>query len=219
MVAINIQMQNYVGRMENHDKNSVLTSYSFQSILSYSQRNEKTNYKDKGWLMKFAKTIIIVIILAFCIPISISYALGIPIQKTLTLIVAVFALEYFAAAIGISLGLNPAFTILVMTCVALSVIILLMAVFDIVGEKSKKVSNFLSKAREKAKKTKVLQKYGAYGLVLAVPLLGFYVCPAIAWVMGWRRDHAISMIVTGFILASSIVLLAGMGLFKFFLTK
>jgi len=166
--------------------------------------------------MKLAKTTITAIILAFGIPISISHVLGIPITKTLSLIAAVFAFEYFAVAIGIGLGLNPAFTILVATCVALSVVLLLTTIFDIVGEKSKKVSNFLSKAREKARKTKVLQKYGVYGLVLAVPLLGFYVCPAIAWTLGWRRDLAIPMIVIGFVLASSIVLLASIGLLRFF---
>lgn len=172
--------------------------------------------KQKSWV-KLAKTIIIGIILAFGIPISISQVLGIPISKTLSLIVSTFALEYFAVTVGVGLGLKPPFILLVVTCVALSVVLLLLTIFDVIGEKSKRVSNFLSKAREKARKTKVIQKYGVYGLVLAAPLLGFYICPAIAWTLGWRKNHAVPMIIIGFILASSIVLLVSTGILKFIL--
>lgn len=170
----------------------------------------------KSWV-KFAKTVIIGIILAFGIPISISQVLGIHISKTLSLIVSTFALEYFAVTVGVGLGLKPPFILLTVACVALSVVLLLLTIFGVIGEKSKRVSNFLSKAREKARKTKVIQKYGVYGLALAIPLLGFYITPGIAWSMGWRKNLAVSMILTGFILSSSIVLLVSTEILKFIL--
>ena len=83
------------------------------------------------------------------------------------------------------------------------------------GRKSKKVSNFLSKSREKGQKSKIIQKYGVYGLVLAVPFLGFYVCPAIAWTLGWRKGYAVILIIVGFILISTIVLLVNIGILRF----
>ncbi len=207
-----IQMWNYVRRIEDCSRNFTSKHYA-PSILPNLQQDNRMNHK-KSWIIKLAKTITIVTALLLGIPISISQALGIPLSKTLSLIASTFALEYFAAAVGAGLGLNPAFILLVTTCVALSVVLLLLTIFDIVGEKSKKISNFLLKARKKAQKTKILQKYGVYGLVFAVPLLGFYICPAIAWTLGWRRSLAVSMITVGFALASSIVLLVSTGILK-----
>jgi len=106
------------------------------------------------------------------------------------------------------------FVLVTVTLVALSVVLSLFKIFDTVGRKSKKVSNFLSKSREKAQKSKIIQKYGVYGLVLAVPFLGFYVCPAIAWTLGWRRSYAAILIIIGFILISTIMLLASTGILR-----
>ena len=202
-------MQNYVRRVESCEE-----SLSLSTTLHLISPSLKMGDGKRNWILKLIKTVIIVAILAFGIPISTSYVLGISILKTISLIIATFTLEYLAAAVGIGLGLDPIFTLFVTTCVALSVVLLLITIFDVLGEKSKKVSDFLSKAREKAQKTKVLQKYGVYGLVLAVPILGFYICPAIAWILGWRKDLSISMIITGFVLTSSIILSIGTGILK-----
>ncbi|NMG83388.1 MAG: hypothetical protein GIS02_04195 [Methanosarcinales archaeon] len=151
------------------------------------------NYtKIKTWIGGHNKIFIFWIILAFAIPISLSVVLGIPILKTLSLIVSTFALEYFAVPVGIGLGLDPVFVLIVVTSVALSAVLLMFKIFDTVGGKSRRVSNFLSKSRERCQKSKIIQKYGVYGLLPAVPFLGFYVCPAIAWIMGWRRDYALT---------------------------
>ncbi len=173
--------------------------------------------KIKTWVVELNKISILWIILAFAIPLSISAVLGIPIPKTLSLIVSTFTLEYFAVPVGIGLGLDPVFVLITMTSVALSVVLLMFKIFDIVGEKSKRVSNFLSKSREKGQKSKIIQKYGVYGLVPAVSFLGFYVCPAIAWTLGWRRDYAVIMIIVGFVFISTIMLLASIGILGFIL--
>ena len=174
------------------------------------------NYtKIKTWIVELNKIFIFWIILAFAIPISISAVLGIPIPKTLSLIVSTFTLEYFAVPIGIGLGLDPVFVLIVVTSVALSVVLLMFKIFDIVGKKSKRVSNFLSKSREKGQNSKIIQKYGVYGLVPAVPLLGFDVCPAIAWTLGWRRDYAVILIIIGFVFISTIMLSTSIGILGF----
>lgn len=172
-------------------------------------------HKIKTWVVELSRVFVLWVILAFTFPISISVVLDIPIPKTLSLIVSTFTLEYFAVPIGISLGLDPMFVLVTVTFVALSVVLSMFKIFDVVGRKSKKVSNFLSKSREKAQKSKIIQKYGVYGLVLAVPFLGFYACPAIAWTLGWRRDYAITLTVIGFILISTIMLLTSIGILRF----
>lgn len=173
--------------------------------------------KIKTWMVELNKISISWIILPFAIPISISAVLGIPIPKTLSLIVSTFTLEYFAVPVGIGLGLDPVFVLITVTSVALSVVLLMFRIFDIVGEKSKRVSNFLSKSREKGQRSKIIQKYGVYGLVPAVSFFGFYVCPAIAWTLGWRRDYAVIMIIIGFVFISTIMLLASIGILGFIL--
>jgi len=178
----------------------------------------RMNYtKIKTWIAELSKIFIFWIILAFAIPISISAVLGIHISKTLSLIVSTFALEYFAVPVGIGLGLDPVFVLITVTSVALSVVLLMFKIFDIVGRESKRVSNFLSKSRERGQKSKIIQKYGVYGLVPAVPFLGFYVCPAIAWTLGWRRDYAVILIIIGFVFISTIMLLASIGILGFIL--
>ena len=172
-------------------------------------------YKMKTWVAELGRVFAFWVILAFIIPIGISLTLDIPLLKTLSLIASTFTLEYLAVPIGISLGLDPMFVLVTVTFVALSVVLSLFKIFDTVGRKSKKVSNFLSKSREKAQKSKIIQKYGVYGLVLAVPFLGFYVCPAIAWTLGWRRSYAVILIIIGFILISTIMLFASTGILRF----
>ena len=83
------------------------------------------------------------------------------------------------------------------------------------SEKYKRVSNFLSKSSAKARKSKLIYKYGIYGLIPSVVFLGFYICPAIAWVLGWRRDYALILIITGFVFISTIMLLATTGVLEF----
>ena len=175
----------------------------------------KSQIETKTWATELGRAFVLSAILTFAIPISVSIVLDVPIPKTLSLIMLTFTLEYFAVPIGIGLGLNPMFVLLVVTCAASSAVLLLFKIFDIAGKKIKKVSNFLSKAREKAQKLKILQRYGVYGLVLAVPFLGFYVCPAIAWTLGWRRSYAIILIIVGFMLISAIMSLASIGVLKF----
>ena len=99
----------------------------------------RMNYtKIKTWIAELSKIFIFWIILAFAIPISISAVLGIHISKTLSLIVSTFALEYFAVPVGIGLGLNPVFVLITVTSIALSVVLLMFKIFDIVGRESKK---------------------------------------------------------------------------------
>lgn len=175
---------------------------------------DENNKEIENWLWALVKTFIFCSILCFAIPVSLSVVINAPVAKTLSLIASTFALEYFAVPVGIALGLNPAFVLIVMTFVALSIVRLLVKVFDTVGERSKRVSDFLAKSRRKAQSSKLIRKYGMYGLVPGAALFGFYVCPAIAWVLGWRKDYAIFLIVAGFVLTCIIMLLATLGILE-----
>ncbi len=171
--------------------------------------------KIKIRIASFFKICITWAILAFGIPIGLSILLNVPISKTISLIISTFALEYLAVPVGIGLGLNPVFVLVVVTSVALSVVVLMFKIFDAIGEKSKRVSDFLSTSNEKAQSSKLIRNYGIYGLLPGAVILGFYICPAIAWILGWRRDHAVVLIIMGFLSISTIMLLATIGVLEF----
>ena len=133
---------------------------------------------------------------------------------TITLITTTLVIEYGAAPVGIGLGLDPAFVLLVLTCVALGITLFLFDLFDTLGLHSKRVARFLLRSEEKVKQSKLISKYGMYGLVPCVLTLGFYVCPPIAWALAWRRDYCILLIMGGFITISGILILVTLGLFS-----
>jgi hypothetical protein len=86
-------------------------------------------------------------------------------------------------------------------------------IFDTLGEHSERIANFLAGSGERARQSKVLSQYGVYGLVPCVMTLGFYACPPIAWVFGWRRDLSILMTMAGYAAISIVTILVSLGIF------
>jgi hypothetical protein len=133
---------------------------------------------------------------------------------TIALITTTLVIEYGAAPVGIGLGLDPAFVLFVLACVALGITLFLFDLFDILGRHSERVARFLLRSEEKVKKSKLISRYGMYGLVPCVLTLGFYVCPPISWALAWRRDYCIILIMGGFIAISGILILVTRGVFN-----
>jgi hypothetical protein len=154
------------------------------------------------------------LVLVVVLPLIPAFLFTLSIPSTLALIASTLVIEYGAAVIGIGVGLPPVFVLYVLTCVALGVTLALFDVFDILGEHSERVSQFLKKSSERAKQSSFLTKYGIYGLVPCVFTLGFYVCPPVSWVLGWRRDRSILLIMAGYITISIVTILTTMGIFS-----
>jgi hypothetical protein len=155
-----------------------------------------------------AKALFLVLVL----PLAPAFLLNIPLSSTLALITTTLIIEYGAAPIGIGLGLPPLFVFYVLVCVAFGVTLALFDVFDILGEHSERVSRFMKKSSEQAQQSSFLTKYGIYGLVPCVMILGFYICPPVSRVLGWRRDLSILLIMAGYITISIVTILATMGI-------
>ena len=152
--------------------------------------------------------------LVLFIPVAAAFLFSQSIPATIAVMTSTLIIEYGAAPIGIGLGLHPAFVLLVLTSVALGITLFLFDLFDTLGRYSERVARFLARSEEKAKKSTILSRYGMYGLVPCVLTLGFYVCPPVSWALGWRRDHAIILIMAGFVGISAILVLATLGLFS-----
>jgi uncharacterized membrane protein len=164
-----------------------------------------------------AGAIVKLLLIAIALPILPVIVFNEPFAPVLALMTSTFVIEYGAAPIGIGMGLNPFYVLFVLICIAVGVTLFLFDIFDMMGEHSERVARFLDAAGTRAKKSKILSKYGIYGLVPCVMTLGFYACPPIAWVFGWRRDISILMIMTGYCSVSVVTVLISMGIFDLLL--
>ena len=157
------------------------------------------------------------VLIAIALPLLPVIMFNEPFSPVLALVTSTFVIEYGAATIGIGMGLDPFYVLFTLICIAVGVTLFLFDIFDMMGEHSERVARFLDSAGKKARQSKILSKYGIYGLVPCVMTLGFYACPPVAWVFGWRRDISILMIMTGYISISVLTLLISMGIFDLLL--
>jgi len=153
------------------------------------------------------------VLLAIVLPLLPVVIFNLSLPATIALITSTFVIEYGAAPVGIGLGLHPFFVFYVLVCIASGVIFFMFDIFDTLGEHSERIANFLARSGERAKQSKILSKYGIYGLVPCVMTLGFYVCPPVAWVFGWRRDFSILLTMAGYIGISLVTVLLSLGIF------
>ena len=145
------------------------------------------------------------------LPFALSAIYRVPADKIYTLIAATFVLEYGAAALGAGIGLGPGPVVLVVSTVALGVNILFFGFFDSLAAESERVRRFLERTRTRAGRSRILTKYGIYGLPPAVCTIGFYFCPGIVWVLDWDRWRAIVFIMAGYLVAAVITYYAAAG--------
>jgi hypothetical protein len=164
----------------------------------------------RNLVVAISKGIVLVVVL----PLAASIIFSQSPAATIALITTTLVIEYGAAPIGIGLGLDPGFVLFVLTCVALGITLFLFDLFDTLGRHSERAARFLLRSEEKVKQSKLISKYGIYGLVPCVLTLGFYVCPPVAWALAWRRDASIVLIMGGFIAISGILILVTLGLFS-----
>jgi len=147
------------------------------------------------------------VLLAFVLPLLPVFIFNLSLPATIALITSTFVIEYGAAPRGIGLGLPPVFVFYVLVCIAAGVIFLLYDIFDTLGQHSERIARFLKKSGDRAQQSSMLSKYGIYGLTPCVMTLGFYICPPIAWVLGWRRDLSILLTMAGYIAISLVTVL------------
>jgi uncharacterized membrane protein len=150
-------------------------------------------------------------VLAGLLPLLPALISGRPLAAVIALISSTLVIEYGAGAVGIGLGLPPPYVLFVLLCIALGVTVFLFDLFDLAGEQSRRVGAFLAWSRRRAAASRLLSRYGMYGLVPLVITLGFYVCPPVAWVLGWDRRRSVLLIMTGYAIASVATVLVTMG--------
>lgn len=157
------------------------------------------------------------LVLAGILPFLGTFVLGYSPAATTALVASTFIIEYGAAPVGLALGLPPLYVLFVLCSVALGVTLFLFGIIDALGEQSARVRGFLARSAERGEKSRILATYGIYGLIPCVMTLGFYVCPPVAGIFGWRRDLSVLMIMAGYTGISIATVLLTLGIFDIFL--
>jgi uncharacterized membrane protein len=176
--------------------------------------------KEKGiivWLGRISRAFFIIIIFAIVIPSLLGIALSIPVGKLYSLVFSTLILQAAAVAVGLAADLSPALVLTVMTSFAFGMVLAIYEILDTFYDQSERVRNWVNGIEEKAKKFKILDKYGTYSLIFIswLPGLGLYACPVIAWMFHWEKMRSLLLITLGFFLASVGVMLGALGLVQF----
>ena len=163
-----------------------------------------------------ALAVVKVALLVVALPLSAAFISGYPPAPALALIASTLVIEYGAAPVGLALGLPPPVVLLTLCSIALGVTLFLFDAVDLLRERSEWIGGFLQRSAEKGRQSRILATYGIYGLVPCVMILGFYVCPPVAGIFGWRRDHSIFMIMAGYTGIAVVTILLTEGIFDIF---
>jgi hypothetical protein len=139
------------------------------------------------------------IILILILPLIPVLVFGYPLMPTLAMIGSSLIIESTAAPVGIALGLSPLFVFFVLVCTEAGIFLCLYDIFDTLGHSSPRVAQFLEKSRQYAHGSANVENYGILALVPCEILIGVYANAPLAWVLGWREDHALVLTMIGYL--------------------
>jgi len=147
------------------------------------------------------------------IPFIIGALFEIPHPAIIALISATFIFQAFAVAVGIGLNLDPVVVIGLTTSVAVGVMITIRQICDLFSESSPRVAGWLDRIARKTKDYTFLHQYGVVMLIpiIWIPGIALYGSPIIAWIFQWKEIPAIICMVTGWLLAATLVAAGALG--------
>ena len=154
------------------------------------------------------RAILFFIAFAIAIPIILGIFFGIPAGSIVGLVGSTLLLQAAAPPVGIALGLSAPAVLIVMACFALGMILAIFEICDSLADSSARVKKWLEKIGKTSEKYPQIQKYGPVTCIgiAWIPGIGLYGTPVIAWILGWKRLHAIIFTTLGFTIASFFVL-------------
>ena len=163
---------------------------------------------------RFFLAIFMVLSFVILIPLSVGGFFEIPQQTVVALVTSTLAFQAIAVAVGIGLGTNPVVAIGISTSVAIGVMITVLQLCDLFAESSSRVAGWLDRVARRTEKYAFLHRYGVIMLVTVIwiPGIALYGSPIIAWIFQWDKIQAISCMITGWLIASSLVAAGAMGL-------
>ena len=152
------------------------------------------------------------------IPLFFGIVLGITPATILSFIGSTAVLQALAAPIGVLLHLDPWVVLIIMVSFAFGVVLAIQEVLATFALTSDRVRRWLGKIEQKMEDHQSLHRYGAVSCIFIawIPGIGLYGTPAIAWILRWDRIQSAIFTVTGFFLASLLMIIIAQGAAIFF---
>lgn len=165
-------------------------------------------------IRKGFRAIAIAFVFATLIPVLLGLALSVPVGRVFSLIFSTLLLQANAAFVGLSLGLNPLFILVVMTFVELGIVLAIYEILDVFAETSERVRRFTKSTEEKMARYPILHKYGAATLIILpmLPVIGLYSSVVIGWLLRWNKLQSVFFVTLGWVLITGFLLLVALGL-------
>ena len=153
------------------------------------------------------------------IPLIIGGFFEIPQPAIIALITSTLIFQAIAVAVAVGLGTDPVVAIAISTSVAIGVMITILQVCELFSESSSRFATRSSHPAMRDEKYSFLQHYGVIMLIpiIWIPGIALYGSPIIAWIFQWDEIPAISCMVAGWLIASSLVAAGAMGLISILL--
>lgn len=159
------------------------------------------------------RAIAIAFVVATLIPVTLGLLFSVPTARVLSLIASTLLLQANAAFVGLGLGLNPVFVLVVMTFVEIGIVLAIYEILDTFAEQSERVRRFTKSTEEKMKRYPILSRYGAVTLIVlpTLPVIGLYSSVVIGWLLRWNKLQSIFFVTLGWVLVTAFLLLVALG--------
>ncbi len=175
---------------------------------------------DVAWLRAVARDLwratVIIVIGVIAVPLVIGAIFGVPVGDILGLVSSVILLQALAVLVGLGLSLHPGVILILVTSVACAVILFIFEIADTFADSSERVRGWIKKMDEISHKSDKFTRFGKLMLIpiIWIPGIGLYGCAVIAWIFCWRDLTAVLLMLTGWVIACTVVLLMALGLFS-----
>ncbi len=143
-------------------------------------------------LMRLAASVIVAVLF---IPLMIGVLAGIPLSSGFLLISSTLGLQAAAAMVGLGLGVDPAYIVLITTSIAIGCMNGIYEICELFAQSSPIITGWLQKVEHKTGRSPFITRYG----------------PVIGWILHWNRWLSILCMSIGWIIAILAVIAAHAG--------
>jgi uncharacterized membrane protein len=195
----------YPGTVRDHD-DTVKSPTWICIMLDLAKVKSITDTASRAFLIFFT--------FVFGIPVIIGLILSINPAVTIEFAISVILFQALAVFAGLGLQLDPLVILAILNSVALGAILFIFEICNSFAENSRRVRKWISKMEQYTCRSDHFTRFGELMLIplIWVPGIGLYGCAVIAWIFRWIRPTHIVLMMAGWNLACSAVMLTALGL-------
>jgi hypothetical protein len=163
--------------------------------------------------VQIGKILASVFLIAIGIPLLLGMLLEIPLTSVLSFIGSIAVFQALAAPVGVILDFEPWVVLTIMTAFAVGICLAIWELLQTFALTSDRVSRWVARVEQKMQEHQALHRYGPVSCIMIawIPGIGLYGTPAIAWILRWDRIPSVIFTVTGFFLASLLMMIIAEG--------